>query len=91
MHEPRVQRSVDLSSLAGKAVTLTFETEAGRPGNVAFWGAPTISGARATDMPNIILYVIDGAAADFMSVYSYNRRTTPTAILPGRRPLCPPS
>jgi len=75
--EPRVQRSVDLSPLAGKTVTLTFETEAGRPGNVAFWGAPTISGVRAAGKPNIILYVIDGAAADFMSVYGYNRRTTP--------------
>ena len=28
-------------------------------------------------MPNIIFYVIDGAGADFMSVYGYNRRTTP--------------
>jgi choline-sulfatase len=26
--------------------------------------------------PNIILYVIDGAAAEFMSVYGYERRTT---------------
>ena len=28
-------------------------------------------------MPNVIFYVIDGGAADFMSVYGYNRRTTP--------------
>jgi choline-sulfatase len=75
--KPRVQRSIDLSSLAGKSVVLTLETDAEHPGNVAFWGAPTISGARATDKPNVIFYIIDGAAAEYMSVYGYNRRTTP--------------
>ena len=72
-----IQRSVDLSSLAGETVTLALETEAERPGNVAFWAAPTLSGRRTTALPNIVFYVIDGAAADFMSVYGYNRRTTP--------------
>lgn len=46
---PRLQRSVDLSRLAGETVTLALETEAGQPGNVAFWASPTISGARATE------------------------------------------
>ena len=72
------QRSVDLSHLAGQTVTLALEAEAERAGTVALWAAPTISGARATDMPNIIFYVIDGGAADYMSAYGYNRRTTPT-------------
>ncbi len=31
----------------------------------------------ASARPNVILYVIDGAAADRMSVYGYDRRTTP--------------
>jgi arylsulfatase len=77
---PRLQRSVDLSSLAGKTVTLalqTLQTEAPQPGNVAYWAAPTLSGTRTTAKPNIILYVIDGASADFMSVYGYSPRTTP--------------
>jgi arylsulfatase A-like enzyme len=74
---PRLQRSADLSALAGRAAVVTLETEAASPGNVAFWGAPTLSGARTTSRPNIVLYAIDGAAADFMSVYGYNRRTTP--------------
>ncbi len=74
---PWPQHSVDLSGRAGKAVTLILETEAERAGNVAFWGAPTLSGRRATEKPNVIFYVIDGAGADFMSVYGYNRRTTP--------------
>ena len=71
------QRSVDLSHLAGQTVTLALEAEAERAGTVALWAAPTISGARTTDMPNIIFYIIDGAGADYMSVYGYNRNTTP--------------
>ena len=71
------QRSVDLAHLAGKEVALTLETEAARSGTVALWAAPTLSGARATKKPNVIFYIIDGAGADYMSVYGYNRRTTP--------------
>lgn len=72
------ERSVDLSRFAGQTVTLALETTAKSPGTVAFWGAPTLSGSRRTDKPNVILYIIDGAGADYMSVYGYNRRTTPT-------------
>jgi arylsulfatase A-like enzyme len=68
---------VDLSHLAGQTVTLALEAVAERAGTVALWAAPTISGARTTDKPNVIFYVIDGGAADLMSVYDYNRRTTP--------------
>lgn len=71
------QRSVDLSGMAGNTVTLALEADAERAGTVALWAAPTLSGARTTDKPNVIFYVIDGAGADFMSVYGYNRRTTP--------------
>ncbi len=77
-HKERwAQRSVDLSGLAGQTVTLTLEAESERAGTVALWGAPTLSGAGAPRRPNVIFYVIDGGAADFMSVYGYNRRTTP--------------
>ena len=71
------QRSVDLSRLAGQTVTLTLSTESDRNGTVALWGAPTLTAARTSPRPNVIFYVIDGGAADFMSVYGYNRRTTP--------------
>ena len=71
------QRSVDLSELAGETVTLTLATESGRNGTVALWGAPTLTAAGTSPRPNVIFYVIDGGAADFMSVYGYNRRTTP--------------
>jgi arylsulfatase A-like enzyme len=44
---------------------------------VALWATPTLSGARNAGKPNIVLYVIDGGGAEYMSVYGYNRRTTP--------------
>jgi arylsulfatase A-like enzyme len=71
------QRSVDLSHLAGQTVTLALETETPREGTVALWGAPTVTGSETASRPNVIFYVIDGAAADFMSAYGYNRNTTP--------------
>jgi len=72
-----VQRSVDLSGLAGQTVDLTLEAVADRAGTIALWAAPTLSRSRRTQKPNVIFYIIDGAAADNMSVFGYNRRTTP--------------
>ncbi len=71
------QRSVDLAHLAGKDVTLALEAEAERAGTIALWAAPTLSGARISKKPNVIFYIIDSAASDYMSAYGYNRRTTP--------------
>ncbi|MEE9534385.1 MAG: sulfatase, partial [Acidimicrobiia bacterium] len=71
------QRSIDLSAYAGQVVTLSLEAESEREGSVALWGGPTLTGSRATDKPNVIFYIIDGAGAEYMSVYGYNRRTTP--------------
>ncbi len=76
--EQWTQRSVDLSKFAGQTVTLTLEAQGVEPGTVALWGAPTVSGVRISDKPNVIFYVIDGGGADQMSVYGYNRRTTPS-------------
>ena len=71
------QRFVNLSHLEGQTVTLALETEAERAGTIAFWSAPTLTGTRSTNKPNVIFYIIDGGGADYMSVYGYNRRTTP--------------
>jgi len=71
------QRSIDLSHLAGQKVTLAMENECEREGTVALWGAPTLTGTQRSGGPNVIFYVIDGGAADCMSAYGYNRRTTP--------------
>ena len=58
-------------------MTLALEADAERAGAVALWAAPTLSDTRRASKPNVILYVIDGGGADYMSLYGYNRRTTP--------------
>ena len=72
------QRSVDLADLAGQTVTLGLEADSEDAGRVALWGAPTVTGSGQSPLPNVVFYVFDGGAADYMSVYGYNRRTTPT-------------
>jgi len=71
------QRSVDLSKWSGQRVQLALEASSEVEGSVAFWGAPIVSGRDQASRPNVIFYVIDGGGADLMSVYGYNRRTTP--------------
>ncbi len=71
------ERTVDLSRYAGRNITLSLESSAATADVVAFWGSPTVSGSTLAAKPNVIFYVIDGAGADYMSVYGYNRRTTP--------------
>ncbi|MFH1763269.1 MAG: sulfatase-like hydrolase/transferase, partial [Gemmatimonadota bacterium] len=71
------QRSLDFSEYGGQTVTLSLEAESEVEGSVALWGAPTLTGFRTTDKPNVIFYIIDGAGAEYLSVYGYNRRTTP--------------
>jgi len=71
------QRSVDLGDLAGETVDLTLSATSDETGAVGLWGAPVLSGGGESDRPNVIFYVIDGGGADQMSVYGYERRTTP--------------
>jgi len=75
--ESWAEHSVNLSSVAGKRVSLSLEADAERAGSVALWAAPTVSGSRKADRPNVVLYIIDAGGADYMSVYGYNRSTTP--------------
>ncbi|HLF57820.1 MAG TPA: sulfatase, partial [Thermoanaerobaculia bacterium] len=78
------QRSIDLAAYAGRTIDLVLEVASARAGDTAIWGAPIVAGAapsRATRAekapPNVVFYVIDGGGADLMSLYGYNRRTTP--------------
>jgi arylsulfatase A-like enzyme len=71
------QVSADLAAWAGAEIELALEAESERAGAVALWGAPLVSGSHASERPNVIFYVIDGGGADLMSLYRYNRRTTP--------------
>ncbi len=75
--EEWAQRSVDLAKYAGQTVTLSLTAASEEAGAVALWGAPTWSGRRNSTKPNVIFYIIDGGGADMMSLYGYNRRTTP--------------
>ncbi|MEZ5330885.1 MAG: sulfatase [Thermoanaerobaculia bacterium] len=71
------QETVDLSRWADRPFELVLEAEAPVPGAVALWGAPVVSASRRARRPNVVFYVIDGGGADYMSLYGYNRRTTP--------------
>lgn len=71
------QRSVNLAELAGTEATLTLEAESPRPGAVALWGAPILSGEPAAERPDVVFYIIDGGDANLMSLYGYDRSTTP--------------
>ncbi len=68
---------LDLARWAGQSVTLHLQTASPVPGAVGLWGSPVISGNRVADQPNIIVYAIDGGGADYMSLYGYERETTP--------------
>ena len=69
------QAHLDLSEYAGQTLTLGFGV-APDSGGQTYLGAPTLSGA-PPDVPNVLLYVIDGGGADLMSLYGYHRSTTP--------------
>ena len=71
------QRSVDLSHLAGRVVDVALEADADTEGAVALWFAPTLSGSPPRDVPNVVLYFVDGFGAEYMSLYGYNLRNTP--------------
>lgn len=70
------QRSVSLERYAGRRIDLVLSANTDQEGALAIWGAPVVSG-RDRRAPDVLFYVIDGGGADFMSVYGYNRRTTP--------------
>ncbi len=72
-----VLRSVDLASYSGREVTLALEAESESPGAAAYWGTPILSGSEVDARPNVILYIIDAAGADFMSLYGHEPATTP--------------
>lgn len=72
------QRTVDLSQWAGDEITLTLAAEPTEGPGVAQWTAPTVGGSTVPERPNVILYVIDGASAGQMSLYGYDRPTTPS-------------
>ncbi len=80
------QVALPLADFSGQVVELVLEASSASAGAVALFGAPILSGSpappahakrAAASRPNVVFYVIDGAGADLMSVFGYNRRTTP--------------
>ena len=74
---PWSQHGISLAHYAGQQVTLVFEASSTTPDAIGLWGAPTLSGQPPPTLPNILFYVIDGGGADLMSLYGYERPTTP--------------
>ncbi len=74
---PWHQRSVDLSDIARTKACLVLEAESTSAGAVALWGAPILSGAGRRERPDVVFYVIDAGDANLMSLYGYERPTTP--------------
>ncbi len=71
------QHSLDLSLAAG-ADQLILQAESDQENAIALWGAPVLRRGRLpVSRPNVIFYVIDGGDADLMSLYGYERPTTP--------------
>jgi arylsulfatase A-like enzyme len=78
-HRGFVAAEVDLARFAGRGREILLETRGyEETGDVAraFWGAPTVSSARAK-APLVVVYLVDTLRADHTGVYGYSRKTTP--------------
>jgi arylsulfatase A-like enzyme len=75
------EESVDLSKLAGKKGKIVFETEADKAFDplrgFPAWGSPEISAPGDTGKWNLLWIVIDTLRADRLSVYGYEKNTSP--------------
>ncbi len=67
---------VALSRWAGRDVGLRLSVS-GSTENVAFWSSPIVSG-RPAEPFNVIVLIEDTMRADHLSVYGYERKTTPS-------------
>ena len=76
-----VSLEVDLSEHAGWGVELILETrgyEKSAGDGRAFWGTPTITPtAESRDAPLVVVYLVDTLRADHLSLYGYERDTSP--------------
>jgi len=77
---------VDLTSLAGREVTLSLTLSATDPGVLGLWGSPVVRGRVVTDgrgspggsgPPAVIVIMADAIRADHLGSYGYARDTTP--------------
>jgi arylsulfatase A-like enzyme len=73
------EAEISLREHAGRRVELAFEAQGAGEGDWAFWGAPVVLGraARSQPRPPVILISIDTLRADRLSLYGYERPTSP--------------
>ncbi len=76
---------IDLSAWAGRKVSLSLTTDAGRGGLLGFWGSPAVragsaspASASAPQPRGVILIMADTLRRDHLDVYGYGRPTAPT-------------
>ncbi len=72
--------AVDLSAFSGRPVRLWLETRSSAPehGGFGFWAGPRITEPETNPgAPNVVLIVVDTLRADRLSLYGYERETTP--------------
>jgi arylsulfatase A-like enzyme len=80
---------VDLGAFAGQDVVLSLSLAAEKPGTLGFWGSPTVRSLGAAPVPaaaprapgvapqGVILVWMDTLRRDHLSLYGYERATTP--------------
>ena len=73
------RRPVDLSSFAGRRVSLALSLQGAQPGTIGFWGSPVVrSRATPRDAPLGVIFVhADTLRPDHLDVYGYHRETGP--------------
>lgn len=78
-HGAWLNREIDVSAWAGQEVVLRFETEnvVGGAAEIPVWGNPVLVSPSDFRSPNIVLIDLDTLRADHMSIYGYDRQTTP--------------
>jgi arylsulfatase A-like enzyme len=68
---------IDLSKYAGTTQKLTLKTESAALDAVGLWANPLIVSKSPKSRPNILVYVVCTLRPDHMSLYGYDRDTTP--------------
>ena len=70
--------SIDLSDFGGRTIAVALEVESSTGGDSGFWAHPTITRARDREsQPNVVLISLDTLRADRLSLYGYERSTSP--------------
>ncbi|HSF20328.1 MAG TPA: sulfatase [Vicinamibacteria bacterium] len=80
---------LDLSPYGGTVIKISLDTSADRTLDTMYgvpaWGNPEVIGALENKPPNVVLISIDTLRADHMSLYGYERDTTPAIDAWARR------